>query len=148
MPQSLSNVIVHLVFSTKNRTEWLTPKIRDELFAYLVGILKDIGCTPVQVGGHVDHVHVLFALARTRSMAQVVEEVKTGSSKWLKTKGVSSFAWQVGYAVFSVSMTDVDSTVAYVRNQEEHHKVVSFIDEFRALMKEAEIEIDERYVWD
>ena len=148
MPQSLSNVIVHLVFSTKNRTEWLTPKIRDELFAYLVGILKDIGCTPVQVGGHVDHVHALFALARTRSMAQVVEEVKTGSSKWLKTKGVSSFAWQVGYAVFSVSMTDVDSTVAYVRNQEEHHKVVSFIDEFRALMKEAEIEIDERYVWD
>jgi REP element-mobilizing transposase RayT len=148
MPQSLSNVIVHLVFSTKNRTEWLAPRVRDELCAYLVGILKNIGCTPVQVGGHVDHVHLLFALARTKSMAQVVEEVKTGSSKWIKTKGVLSFAWQSGYGVFSVSMSDVSNVVEYVRNQEEHHKVVSFMDEFRALMKEAEIEIDERYVWD
>jgi len=148
MPQSLSNVLVHLVFSTKNRTAWLTPDLREEVFAYLVGILKDIGCHPIQVGGHDDHVHLVFAMVRTRSFAQVVEEVKTGSSRWMKTKGVPGFAWQTGYAVFSVSPGDVSPVVEYVRDQAEHHKTVSFIDEFRALMKEAEIEFDERYVWD
>ena len=148
MPQSLANVVVHLVFSTKNRTEWLEPRIREELLPYFVGILKNVGCTPIQVGGHTDHVHLLFAMTRTRTIAQVVEEVKTGSSKWIKTKGIAAFAWQSGYGVFSVSMSHVDTVVAYVRNQEEHHKTVSFMDEFRALMKEANIEIDERYVWD
>jgi REP element-mobilizing transposase RayT len=148
MPQSLANVVLHLVFSTKNRTDWLTPEIREELFPYFVGILKSTGCTPIQVGGHIDHAHLLFSLARTKSIAQVVEEVKTGSSKWLKTKGVPLFSWQSGYAVFSVSMSGIDAAVAYVRDQEEHHRKVTFMDEFRALMAEAEIEIDERYVWD
>lgn len=148
IPQSLDNVLVNLVFSTKNRTAWLTLELREEVFAYLVGILRDIGCRPIQVGGYEDHVHVLFAMVRTRTIAQVVEEVKTGSSRWMKTKGVPDFAWQSGYAVFSVSPSDVSSVVQYVRNQAEHHKKVSFMAEFRALMKEAEIEIDERYVWD
>jgi putative transposase len=102
VPQSLANVVVHLVFSTKNRTEWLTPQFREELFPYFVGILRDIGCTPIQIGGHTDHVHLLFTLTRTRTIAQTVEEVKTGSSKWLKAKGVPSFSSQSGYAVFSV----------------------------------------------
>ena len=140
--------MVHLVFSTKNRTGWLSPEIREELFPYLVGILRSIGCTPVQVGGYVDHVHLVFALPRTRSIAQVVEETKTGSSKWLKTKGAPHFAWQAGYAVFSVSKSDLDSVVEYVRRQAEHHHTESFADEFRKLMQEADIEIDERYVWD
>ena len=148
MPQSLSNIVVHLVFSTKNRTGWLLPEIRDELFPYLVGILRSIGCAPVQVGGFDDHVHLVFALARTRSIAQVVEETKTGSSKWLKTKGVPHFAWQAGYAVFSVSKSDLDSVVEYVRSQGDHHRSESFADEFRRLMEEVDIEIDERYVWD
>jgi REP element-mobilizing transposase RayT len=148
MPQSLDNVLVHLVFSTKNRTAWLTPAIREELAPYLVGVLRNHGCRPLQVNGVEDHVHLLFALARTKSIAQIVEEVKTGSSKWVKTKGVPSFAWQVGYGVFSVSPEDADAAIAYVREQESHHKKVSFMDEFRALMREAGIEIDERYVWD
>jgi REP element-mobilizing transposase RayT len=148
MPQSLDNVLVHLVFSTKNRTAWLTPAVREELAPYLVGVLRNHGCRPLQVGGVEDHVHLLFALTRTKSISQIVEEVKTGSSKWVKTKGVPSFAWQVGYGVFSVSPEDVDAAIKYVRDQESHHKKVSFMDEFRTLMREAGIEIDERYVWD
>jgi REP element-mobilizing transposase RayT len=88
MPQSLSNVLVHFVFSTKNRTAWLTKEVREELFAYLVGVLENQGCKPVQAGGVEDHVHILFAISRTLSIANVVEEIKTGSSKWLKTKGI------------------------------------------------------------
>lgn len=148
MPQSLDNVAVHLLFSTKNRRPWLSKEVREELFPYLVGVLRNHGCRPLQVGGFEDHVHLVFALARTKSIAQIVEEVKTGSSKWMKTKGVAAFAWQVGYAVFSVSAGDVQSVVEYVRGQEAHHKKVTFMDEFRALMIEAGIEIDERYVWD
>jgi putative transposase len=148
VPQSLSNVVVHLVFSTKNRTAWLTPVLRNEVFAYLVGILRDIGCVPMRVGGHEDHAHLLFAMVRTRSMAQVVEEVKTGSSRWIKKKGVADFSWQAGYAVFSVSMGEVDAVDAYIERQDEHHRRTSFMDEFRSLMLEAGIEIDERYVWD
>ncbi len=148
MPQSLSNVLVHLVFSTKNRTEWLTPHIREELLPYCVGVLKNQGCPPLQVGGYLDHIHLLFSLSRTISISTIVEELKTGSSKWLKTMGVPHFAWQNGYAAFSVSPHDVPSVVNYIQNQQEHHKIVSFMDEFRALMLEAGIEIDEKYVWD
>ena len=148
MPQSLDNVLVHLVFSTKNRTAWLTPALREEVFAYLAGILSDVGCRPVQVGGHEDHVHLVFAMVRTRSFAQVVEEVKTGSSRWMKTKGVPGLAWQSGCAVLSVSPGDVDEVIEYVRNQDQQHKKVAFMDEFRALMASSEIEVDERYVWD
>jgi REP element-mobilizing transposase RayT len=148
MPQSLDNVLVHLVYSTKNRTARLTPAIREELFPCLVGVLRNHGCRPLQVGGVEDHAHLLFALTRTKSIAQIVEEAKTGSSKWVKTKGVPSFAWQVGYGVFSVSPEDANHAITYVRDQESHHKKVSFMDEFRTLMREAGIEMDERFVWD
>jgi REP element-mobilizing transposase RayT len=148
VPQSLSDVLVHIVFSTKNRTPWITPELRRELYPYLGAVLREMGCTPIQIGGVEDHVHVLLVLSRTVTIAQVVEKVKTSSSKWIKTKGVPAFAWQGGYGAFSVAASQKDAVTAYIRGQEEHHRKVSFQDELRALLTEHGIAWDERYVWD
>lgn len=128
MPQSLSRVLIHLVFSTRNRERVLTSTIQTELHPYLTGTLDNIQCPSLQVGGVEDHVHFLFGLSRTRTIANVVETVKTSSSKWIKTKGAefAYFHWQSGYGAFSVSQSDADAVVAYIRNQAQHHTKMTF----------------------
>ena len=148
MPQSLATLLVHVVFSTKDRIPWLTQGIREELHPYITGVLTNIGCPSVQTGGVEDHVHILFRLSRTMSLAQVVEKVKTSTSKWVKAKGVADFSWQAGYGAFSVGPAEADKIIAYVRGQEEHHKKATFQDELRGLLLEAGLEFDERYLWD
>jgi REP element-mobilizing transposase RayT len=150
MPQSLSFVLVHLIFSTKDRLPVLNIEIREELFAYLATVARNDGCECYRVGGISDHVHLALRLPRTRSVAEITEELKGASSKWLKTKSpkLSRFAWQRGYAAFSVGPADLDALVEYIANQEEHHRKRSFQDEFRAFLKRYGVEFDERYVWD
>jgi REP element-mobilizing transposase RayT len=150
MPQSLSNVLIHLVFSTKDRTPSLTPEIGAELHPYLVGALANLGCPSIQTGGTADRVHTLFRLSRTIALAKVVQEVKTTSSKWVKDKWPhrAGFAWQAGYGAFSIGQREAPTIVRYIQNQEEHHRTVSFQEEFRALLAESGVEFDERYVWD
>ncbi len=151
MPQSLAQVVIHLVFSTKLRTPWLKDAaIRSELCAYMATVLKNMDCPPVLINGVEDHVHVLTNLSRTISIAEVVEKTKTSTSAWIKRKGASygSFYWQAGYGVFSVSESKVDDVRAYVANQEEHHRKLSFQDEYLALCRKHGLEVDERYVWD
>lgn len=148
MPQSLATVLVHAVFSTKDRTPWLTPELRQELHPYVVGVLANIGCPSIQTGGVEDHVHLLFQLSRTMSLAQVIERTKTSTSNWLKTKGPTDFAWQAGYGAFSVGPAEVDRIVAYIKSQEEHHRRVTFQDELRGLLRESGMDFDERYLWD
>lgn len=147
MPQSLSNVLVHLVFSTKGRSPLLTAEIRQDLFAYLAATLRNHGCPTLEVGGVADHVHLLFSLSRTLTIAQAAEKVKSGSSKMLKSK-IPEFAWQGGYGAFSVSAKDRASVMAYIRNQEGHHQSTSFQEEFRSLLIEFGVAYDERYLWD
>jgi putative transposase len=150
MPQSLSSLLTHLVFSTKNREPLLTGDVALEIHPYLAGVLNGVGCPSIQVGGVADHVHLLFRMSRTRTMAEVVESVKTSSSKWIKTKGsgLSAFHWQSGYGAFSVSQSDADTVIAYIKNQPEHHKRFSFQEEYRRLLDRYKITYDERYVWD
>ena len=148
MPQSLANVVVHLVFTTKHRAPVLAPNIRTELHPYLGGVLRNHHCSPIQIGGVEDHVHILFGLSRTMTVAQVTEKVKTSTSKWIKSKGIAEFAWQAGYGAFSVGVRDVAKIAEYVRNQEEHHKRVTVQDELRSMLNEAGLEFDERYLWD
>ena len=150
MPQSLSRILIHLVFSTKNRERILTPTIQTELHPYLAGTLDNIECPSLQVGGVEDHVHLFFGLSRTRTIADVVETVKTSSSKWIKTKGVAfaDFHWQSGYGAFSVSQSDADAVVTYVRNQAQHHQKMTFQDEYRRLLERYQVAFDEKYVWD
>jgi putative transposase len=148
VPQSLSKVLVHLVFSTKHRTRSLTSELRAELYPYLGSILRDQGCVPVQIGGVEDHIHLLLGMSRTMTLAHIVEKVKIPATKWLKSKGLLDFSWQNGYGVFSVGHREMDQVVNYIRSQEEHHKHVSFQEEFRALLTEAGVQFDEKYVWD
>ena len=150
MPQSLSRILIHLVFSTKYRRPVLTPALRSELHPYLVGVLNNTDCPSLQVGGVEDHVHLFFGLSRTRTIADVVETVKTSSSKWIKTKGkkFSDFHWQKGYGAFSVGHSKPETVIAYIRNQEEHHRKATFRDEYRRLLERYQVEYDEQYVWD
>jgi REP element-mobilizing transposase RayT len=151
MPQSFSQVLLHVVFSTKHRTGWLQDKaVRDSLCAYIAGTLKDIDCPAIVINGVEDHLHILCAMSRTITIAKLVEEAKTESSKWVKKQGATyaEFHWQSGYGAFSVSQSNKPALVEYIRNQEEHHKTMSFQDEFRKLLEKHGLQWDERYVWD
>lgn len=150
MPQSLSRILIHLVFSTKNREPFLSTSMQSELHPYLAGTLDNIDCPSLQVGGVEDHVHLFFGLSRTKTIADIVETVKISSSKWIKTKGASfaNFHWQSGYGAFSVSQSDAEAVVNYIRNQAEHHRKMSFQDEYRRLLERYHVKFDERYVWD
>jgi len=150
MAQSLARILVHLIFSTKDRGAVLAQAVRPDLRAYFVGILSKLDCPCLEVGCVTDHAHMLFALHRTRSAAEVVEEIKKASSKWLKTRGpaMRNFHWQNGYGAFSVSPSGEADVRAYILNQEEHHRRVTFQDEFRAFLHRHGVPFDERYVWD
>ena len=130
MPQSLSMNLVHLIYSTKNRDPSLTPAI--------------------VIGGACDHVHALFVLSKNNALCKVVEELKKGSSKWIKTQGeaFAAFCWQNGYGAFSVSESQVEYVRRYIEQQEEHHRTMTFQEEFRMFLSRHRLEIDERYVWD
>ena len=148
MAQSLAKVLVHLVFSTKNREPLVSVETQPKLHAYLVGILANLNCPALQVGGTADHVHLLFSLGRTTTVADIVEDAKTGSSKWMKRQGVSAFSWQAGYGAFSIGQSQVPAVVRYIGQQEQHHRRLTFQDELRALFHRYDISFDERYVWD
>ena len=151
MPQSLARVVLHVVFSTKNRVPFLREtEVRARLHAYMAGVLQNIGCEPILINGVEDHIHILCNLSRKVTIAGLVEEAKKSTSKWMKEQGpqYGDFFWQGGYGSFSVSQSNVEQVRAYIATQEEHHRTVSFQDEFRALCRKHGIEIDERYVWD
>ena len=151
MPQSLSAVYVHLVFSSKGRRPYFPDKsTRDALHSYLGSVSKQLECPPIRVGGVEDHVHLLARFGRTRMQSEWAKELKRVSSLWLKDQGpaFSDFQWQGGYAIFSVSQSNLGQVEGYIANQEEHHRTMTFEDELRALLRRHQIEFDERYVWD
>ncbi len=151
MAQSLARLWTHLIFSTKDRFPFLTDTVlRHEMHAYLAEMLRNQGCETLIVGGVEDHTHSLFALSRTHAIAGVVKEVKRTSSGWIKeaSRELARFHWQGGYAAFSVSQSNLADVIRYIENQEQHHKRVTFQDEYRAFLNAYGIEFDERYVWD
>jgi REP element-mobilizing transposase RayT len=147
MPQSLARNVIHLIFSTKNREPFITPAIRDRLHAYIAGTVNQLGCHAIKVGGVADHVHILFVLAKTLPLSKAVEEIKKGSSKWMKENGEPRFYWQSGYGAFSVGGDGEDGVANYIANQEQHHRELSFQDEFRRFLSKHRIAWEERYVW-
>jgi REP-associated tyrosine transposase len=151
MPQSLAQIHLHLVFSTKDRRPFLqNTELRNEMQHYLGGICNGLDCPILRVGGVADHVHLLCRLGRSITIADLIKELKRESSKWIKTKSPSlaDFHWQNGYGAFSISPGHVDHLIAYIVNQEEHHKTESFQDEYLRLLAKYGLEWDERYVWD
>jgi len=150
MGQSLVKNYIHLIFSTKNREPLIHPSVENELYAYLGGICKNLDCTPIKVGGHIDHIHILCMLSKKIALIKLLEEVKSHSSKWIKTQGdvYSNFYWQDGYGAFSVNPSEVDVVINYIASQKEHHRKKTFQEEYRAFLKKYCVEYDERYVWE
>ena len=150
MPQSLVKNYIHIIFSTKKRVSLINKNIETELWSYVGGICKNLECNPIIVGGYLDHIHILCLLSQKVALMKLLEETKSHSSKWIKTKSdeFSEFYWQNGYGAFSINPTEIDVVKNYILNQAEHHQHKSFQDEYRIFLKKYNVEYDERYVWD
>jgi putative transposase len=150
MPQSLSKVTLHIIFSTKNREPWLDRDVRPRMHAYLATICRDLGAELVRVGGVADHVHIVTTLPRTLSQAELIEQAKKTSSKWIKTLNprYRGFFWQRGYSAFSVSSSQLDAVLQYIEAQQAHHRRRTFQEEYLELLRKHEVDFAERYLWD
>ena len=150
MPQSLSNVILHVIFSAKDREPWLDSKARLKMHAYLATICRNLGATFVHAGGVSDHVHVVTTLPRTVSQAEMIEKIKKTSSNWIKSFDARyrGFFWQRGFGAFSVSPSQLEAVLRYVDEQEMHHRRRTFQEEYRDMLRKHGVDFDERYVWD
>ena len=150
MPQSLTKLYAHLVFSTKNRSPFISDEIRPRVHGYLATVIRSIDSPYVVVGGVADHVHILFDMGKMHAPVEFVEQVKRESSKFVKTLGpeYSDFYWQRGYGMFSVSPTLLEDAESYLRNQVEHHQKKTFQEEFQEFLRRYGIDYDERYAWD
>ena len=149
MPQSLSSILIHLIFSTKNREPFISTAIEPELRPYMAKIFRELKSPSLTIGGSDDHVHILFSLGRTIEVADLIQEVKTESSNWIKTKGqeFENFHWQRGYGAFSIGQSEVATLKRYIAGQRTHHQRVTFQDEYRKFLESNGIDYDERYVW-
>ena len=149
MAQSLAKITIHAVFSTKHHESLLSASIRNDLFAYITGILNSLDCVALIINGTEDHVHLLVVISKTITLSKMMEEVKGGSSRWLNSRNATKkrFAWQAGYGAFSVSESQITKVMNYIAGQEEHHRKTTFQDELILLLKKHKIEFDERYLW-
>lgn len=150
MGQSLVKNYIHIVFSTKYRAPLIHPPVEEELHAYLGGICNRLGCPVIKVGGYTDHIHILCMLSKKIALMKLLEELKSHSSKWIKTRGpeYKNFYWQDGYGAFSVNPSQVDIVIRYIANQHKHHSKKDFKNEYRVFLKKYNVEYDERYVWE
>ncbi len=150
MGQSLVKNYLHIVFSKKHRQPLIQQPIETELYSYLGGICNKLECQVIKIGGYTDHIHILCLLSKKITLVKLVEELKSHSSKWIKTKGehYTNFYWQDGYGAFSVNPSQVEIVINYITNQKEHHRKKTFQDEYISILKKHQIEYDERYVWD
>ena len=150
MAGTFTNLLYHIVFSTKNRQALITNTLQEELYKYMGGIIRGEGGTLLEIGGMPDHVHLIARFKADKSVSHMLQLIKANSSKWVNERPQqnSRFSWQTGYAAFSVSESQVGVVRDYVSRQEEHHQIISFQEELLALLRKHEIEYDERYLWD
>jgi REP element-mobilizing transposase RayT len=150
MGHTYASLLYHCIFSTKDRAPVIVPKLAPELFAYMGGIVRSLDGIAMLINGVPDHVHMMIALPATLSVADAMRLVKTNSSKWVHERSgeFASFGWQTGYGAFSVSKSNVPSVEAYIAKQEEHHRTMTFQEEFIAFLKRHGIAYDERYIWE
>lgn len=149
MSQTLVKLLVHVVFSTKDRRNLITPEIEPELFAYIAGTLKKLDCPCLAINGVPNHVHILISLSKNAALSKVMEEVKKSSSKWIKTKGEKyrRFAWQEGYGAFSIGESNVEALKKYITGQKAHHRAKPFETEFLEILEKYGVKHDPRYIW-
>jgi putative transposase len=149
MSQSIAINPIHIVFSTKERSPFITTGIEDEVFKYISGICKEVSCPPIIVGGHEDHIHILCELSKNIAIADLLKQIKTSSSIWVKSHlKIGNFYWQTGYGSFAVAQEKIPLLKEYIANQRAHHQQLSFKDEYLVLLKKNNAPFDERYLWD
>jgi putative transposase len=150
MGHTHTRLLVHVIFSTKDRIPYLVSDRRNEIFRYMSGILKNLNCSSLSIGGVSDHAHMFFELPQTASVADIVGKVKGNSSKWIHDSRVlpRSFAWQRGYAAFGVSDSSADAVLRFIAEQERHHQKWTFQDEIRLFLTKNRIAFDEKYLWE
>lgn len=148
MPQSLSKVYIHIVFSTKKGYRYIDEEIRPKLQGYIVGIFNNLRIVVKEIYANPDHIHILCTLPRILTIAEIVNKIKSNSSRWIKAQNVDHFKWQDGYGVFSVSKSELGKVQDYIRFQNKHHDTVSYKEEMRQFFEEFDVEYDEQYVWD
>jgi putative transposase len=150
MSQSLADIVLHLVFSTKGRCPWIKPDVEEELYQYICGVCRKLDSPVIKINGVEDHIHVLLQLGKTIATSKLISEIKSNSSRWIKTKGdcYHDFSWQGGYGGFSVSRQNLEGAKKYLSSQKEHHKTVTFKEELLAMLQRAQIPYDEKYLWD
>jgi putative transposase len=149
MPQSLSKLYVHAIFHIKNKECWIRPEDENELYSYIGGIIKLSKSIPIMINGTENHIHVLCIMSKNISLADLMEDVKRNSSRWIKTKGIhyKDFAWQGGYSGYSVSQSKVETVKKYIENQKNHHKQQTFEEEYTEFLKEYNVDYDEKFLW-
>ena len=149
MPQSLVKILVHMVWSTKDRVRMITPEFEPQLFGYISGIITNNGGRMIIAGGDTDHMHLLASIGRI-AISELIGDIKRDSSSWIKEQDprFAQFYWQRGYGAFSIGQSQVPAVSKYIRDQKEHHRTQSYQDEFRSLCAKYEVEIDERFCWD
>lgn len=150
MPQSLVRNLIHVVFSTKNRGDLITPEIENGLFGYMHGIVENNSSKLILANGTPNHVHLLISIGKIVSVSELIGDVKRDSSVWIKRQDAKfgNFYWQEGYGAFSVGQTEDEMVTKYIANQKEHHRTKDYKTELRGFLKKYQIEYDERYVWD
>ncbi len=150
MAHTFTHLLTHIIFSTKNREPLLDSELKSRLFPYMGGIVRELGGAAILINGPSDHVHLLISFPSTKSISDFMRVVKTNSSRWVHEQFPSkqNFAWQTGYAAFSVSESNRAAVEKYISNQEEHHRVASFKDEFVSFLQKHGMEYDEKYLWD
>lgn len=150
MSQSLVKNYVHIIFSTKNREDFIDENIEHELFTYIATLCKDFGSIALQIGGTDNHIHILCLLSRKMALMKLVQEIKAHSSKWIKNKGkkYENFFWQDGYGAFSVSEENVYTVTRYIKNQRQHHEQIHYKDELIGILQKYKMDYDEKYMWD
>lgn len=148
MSHTCGNILLHLIFSTKRRQALIRNDIRQDLFAYLGGIIREMRGTALIINGTADHVHMLVRIRPAQSTAEIVGVVKANSCRWVHEKWKMTFAWQTGYGAFSVSESNVSAVSRYIAGQEKHHETRTFQDEYLTFLKKNNVAYDERYLWD
>lgn len=148
MASTLTSLLIHIVFSTKHRQPMIAPEIDEGLYAYIGGICRGNACVLRAGGGSFDHAHLYVSLAKTVALSDLVMQIKRDSSAWMKASGgPADFGWQDGYSAFSIGRSQSEDLVRYISGQREHHRVTSFQDELRSILKKYDVDYDERYVW-
>ena len=148
MPNTYTQILYHIIFSTKDRRRAIRKEHRDDIYRYIWGIHKNLNCHLYRIGGTDDHVHILTSLHPTLALSKYVEKVKTGSTNWIRRENLFSNwpGWQDGYGAFTAAWADKDAIIEYIKGQEEHHRRVTLLDEYRQLLERAGVEFDEKYL--